>query len=188
MIGIIIRGSAITIACLLYATTVVAADPQLSRTPIYNPASKSYFQLFDDNVHPGNWDAARKRAAGKAYKGVRGRLAVVDSPETHKFVIQTFKLNQMRVSVWIGLRYWCSARLLQWEDGLPFEPYEPTAFRVWHADWTRSDEDACSMSRSARVGFAPVYYRTIGSLTRWQAVGAAKYFPYYLVEFTTGGE
>jgi hypothetical protein len=188
MIAIIIRGIAITVVCLLYATPLVAADLPLPRTPIYNPASKSYFQLFDDNVYPGNWDAARMRAASKAYKGVRGRLAVIDSPETHEFVMETFKLNQRRAATWIGLRYWCSARLLQWEDGLPFEPTKPDAFRVWHADWTRSDEDACSMARSGKVGFAPIYYRTIGSLTRWQAVGAAKYFSHYLVEFPTGGE
>jgi hypothetical protein len=188
MIAIIIRGIAIAVVCLLYVTPLVAADLPLPRTPIYNPASKSYFQLFDDNVYPGNWDAARARAAGKAYKGVRGRLAVIDTPETHKFVMQTFKLTQRQNAVWIGLRYWCSARLLQWEGGTPFEPSEPEAFRLWHAEWSRSEDDACRADRSGRVGFAPIYYRTIAGLTRWQAVGAAKYFPYYLVEFPTGGE
>lgn len=182
-----IRVFAIAFICMMYGAPLLAADLPLPRTPIYNPASKSYFQLFDDNVYPGNWNAARARAATHAYKGVRGRLAVVDKPETHAFLLQTFKLTQRKVAVWIGLRYWCDARLLQWEDGSPFEPSEPEAFRLWHADWSRSDADACSFTRSAKVGFAPVYYRTIGALTRWQAVGAAKYFSYYLVEFPTGG-
>lgn len=173
---------------LILIGPTLAAGEALPRTPIYNPASKSYFQLFDDNTYPGNWEAARNRAAMKAFKGVRGRLAVVDSPQTHEFLLRAFDLDRRKLSVWIGLRYWCSARLLQWEDGRPFSPSEPDRFRLWHAEWSRSDENACSLSRSAKVGFAPVYYRTIGGLTRWQAVGAAKYFSYYLVEFPTGGE
>lgn len=183
-----IRILTVTVICLLFGAPLLAADLPLPRTPFYNPASKSYFQLFDDNVYPGNWDAARARAMRKAYKGVRGRLAVVDSRETHEFLLRTFQLTRREVSVWIGLRYWCSARLLQWEDGRPFAPSEPEAFRLWHADWSRSDDDACRMTRSSRLGFSPVYYRTVGGLTRWQAVGAGKYFAYYLVEYPTGGE
>ena len=186
--SVMIRVLAIVLLCLLIGDPLLAAEGPLPRTPIYNSASKSYFQLFDDNEHPGNWEAARARAGMKAYKGVRGRLAVVDSPETHEFLLKAFSLDQRHLSVWIGLRYWCSARLLQWEEGRPFSPSEPDRFRLWHTEWSRSDENACSFSRSAKVGFAPVYYRTIGGLTRWQAVGAAKYFSYYLVEFPTGGE
>lgn len=183
-----IRLLATVLALLLACGSTSAADPPLPRSPIYNPASKTYFQLFDDNEHPGNWEAARSRANMKAYKGVRGRLAVVDSPETHAFLLRAFDLDQRHLSVWIGLRYWCSARLLQWEDGRPFSPADPEHFRLWHAQWARADADACNFTRSTKVGFAPVYYRTISGLTRWQAVGAAKYFSYYLVEFPTGGE
>lgn len=183
-----IRTFTILLFCSFYCAPLLAVELPLPQTPDYNPASKSYFQLFSDNSYPGHWMAARQRAGMKAYKGVRGRLAVVDSKETHDFLLQTFKLTKRRVSVWIGLRYWCSARMLQWEDGRPFEPTEPTRFRLWHADWSRSDEDACNMSKSGKVGFAPVYYRTIGGITRWQAVGAAKYFSYYLVEFPTGSK
>ncbi|HEY9536451.1 MAG TPA: C-type lectin domain-containing protein [Kiloniellaceae bacterium] len=176
------------IICMLFGRPSLAADLPLPRTPIYDSHSQSYFQLFGDNVHPGNWEAARIRAAQKFYKGVQGRLAVVDSAETHAFLLRAFKLNRRHISVWIGLRYWCSARLLQWEDGLPFAPSEPDHFRHWHANWSRTDQDACSFSKSSKVGFAPVYYRTIAGQARWQAVGAAKYFDYYLVEFPTGGE
>src|SRR3546814_16491925 len=104
---------------MLFGRPSLAADLPLPRTPIYDSHSQSYFQLFGDNVHPGNWEAARIRAAQKFYKGVQGRLAVVDSEETHAFLLRAFKLNRRHISVWIGLRYWCSARLLQWEDGLP---------------------------------------------------------------------
>lgn len=177
----------ISVLWLLCSGPLWAAE-SFRLTPVYNAHSKSYFQLFDDNENPGNWEAARIRAGKKIFKGVRGRLAVVDSPETHDFVVRTFHLDQRELSVWIGLRYWCSARLLQWEGGRPFSPSDHDRFRLWHAKWSRSDDSACGLTRSRRVGFAPVYYRTISGLTRWQAVGAAKYFSYYLVEFPTGEE
>lgn len=182
------RIAVISLLCLLWGSPSWAADGPFPRTPVYNPYSQSYFQLFGDNVNPGNWEAARARAGKKVFKGVRGRLAVVDSPEIHDFVLRTFDLTERQISVWIGLRYWCSARLLQWEGDRPYSPSDPDQFKVWHTQWSRSDEDACHFTKSAALGFAPVYYRTLGGLTRWQAVGAAKYFDYYLVEFPTGGE
>lgn len=182
-----VRAIAICLFCIIWGNPLWAAEP-LPLSPIYNPASKSYFQLFDDNEHPGNWQAARARAQMKAFKGVRGRLAVIDSPETHDFVVKSFDLNKRGVSVWIGLRYWCSARLLQWEGHRPFSPRDPDSFRLWHSQWSRSDQNACSFTGSAKVGYAPVYYRTMSGITRWQAVGAAKYFSYYLVEYPTGDE
>lgn len=165
-----------------------AAEGPFPNVPVYNASSKSYFQLFADNENPGNWEAARARAAMKSYKGVRGRLAVVDTAQLHDFVLRTFDLTKRNTSVWIGLRYWCQPHLLQWETGRAFSPSDPGHFEIWHSKWSRSDESACGLSKSTKVGFAPVYYRTIGSVTRWQAVGAAKYFTYYLVEFPTGKE
>ena len=176
---------------ILCDNPVRAAEGPFPLTPIYNPSSKSYFQLFGDNHHPGNWEAARTRAAMKSFKNVRGRLAVIDSVETHKFVLQTFDLTRRKVAVWIGLRYWCKTHLLQWDSSRPFSPSDAGYFRIWHARWSRNDEtkgDACQFTGSRRSGFAPIYYRTIGASTRWQAVGAAKFFPHYLVEFPTGKE
>lgn len=184
---IMMKLAAACLFILFYSGSLLAAEP-LPLTPIYNPHSKSYFQLFDDNNNPGHWEAARSRASAKAYNGVRGRLAVIDSPETHEFVLRAFDLDQRGVAVWIGLRYWCNARLLQWEEHRPFSPSDPENFRIWHSQWSRSDENACTFSGSAKRGYAPVYYRTMHGLTRWQAVGASKYFSYYLVEFPTGGD
>lgn len=180
-----IRAFAIAIACLLVNGPLLAADPPLPRTPIYNPHSKSYFQLFDDNLHPGTWEAARVRALRKTFHDAPGRLAVVDSRETHDFLLRAFDLDQRSPSVWIGLRYWCSARLLQWEEGVPFSPSDPEPFKLWHAQWTYREAPACSTRASA---FAPVYYRTMGKLTRWQAVEGSRSLSHYLVEFPTGGE
>jgi hypothetical protein len=180
------RVTLICLFCVLYSTPLWAAEYPYPNSPVYNPHSKSYFQLFADNENPGNWEAARTRAGTKSFKGVRGRLAVINSAETHDFVLQTFQLTRRKVSVWIGLRYWCSARLLQWEADRPFSPSDPEHFKMWHSQWSRSDENACNFAKSVRAGFAPVYYRTIGNVTRWQAAGAAKYFSYYLVEFPIG--
>jgi hypothetical protein len=174
---------AIGLLSLVFIGQLRAAEGPFPNVPVYNPASQSYFQLFGDNQNPGNWEAAKVRAGQKSFKGIRGRLAVVDSAQTHDFVLRTFDLNTRKISVWIGLRYWCNARLLQWEEQRAFSPSDPGHFKIWHAQWSRSDESACTLSKSTKVGFAPVYYRTIGNVTRWQAVGAAKYFNYYLVEF-----
>jgi hypothetical protein len=174
---------AIGLLLLVYIGQLGAAEGPFPNVPVYNPDSQSYFQLFSDNENPGNWEAARVRAGQKSFKGIRGRLAVIDNAQTHDFVLRTFDLNRRKISVWIGLRYWCNARLLQWEEQRAYSPSDPGHFKIWHAQWSRSDENACNMTKSTKVGFAPVYYRTIGNVTRWQAVGAAKYFDYYLVEF-----
>jgi hypothetical protein len=183
------RAAATLIFCMIVLGAQQAAgfEPKQSK-PFYNPASKSYFQLFDDNIHPGHWQAARERATQKVFKGVHGRLAVIDSQETHNFVMQHFGLTWRDASVWIGLRYWCSVRMLQWEGSRPFPPSEPGAFSLWHTPWSRLGDDACLSGESRKAGFSPVYYRNIAGVVRWQAVAAAKYFDLYLVEFVTDGE
>lgn len=181
---------------MVWGHALWAAEGQQT-APIFDPSSKSYFQLFDDNVNPGTWDAARSRAASKVHNGVRGRLAVIDSVETHKFIIRNFGMNWHEASVWIGLRYWCSAHMLQWEGELPFSPSDAGRFRLWHSQWARNGSgqgasagmaDTCGMAASRKQGFAPVYYRNIGGVVRWQATGAGKGFANYLVEFVTNGE
>jgi Lectin C-type domain len=182
-----VRIAVMLLFCMLCGHPLWAAEGLPKSAPIYNPSSKSYFQLFNDNVN-SNWEKARLRATTKVYKGIHGRLAVVDSMETHKFILQNFGLNWREASVWIGLRYWCSVRMLQWEDGLPYSPSDANHFKIWHSRWARNDSDACYSAKSRKTGFAPIYYRNIGGTVRWQAVGAAKFFSTYLVEYVTNGE
>jgi hypothetical protein len=182
------RKAVLFLICMLWSTPLWSAGGPQQSAPIYDPASKSYFQLFNDNFNPGNWEAAKQRAGEKVFKGVRGRLAVVDSVETHNFIIQNFHLNWRDASVWIGFRYWCSVHMLQWEGSLPYSPSDANHFALWHSSWSRGNQDPCSMYKSLKLGYAPVYYRNIGGTIRWQAVGAAKYFAYYLVEYVTNGE
>ena len=153
--------------------------------PVYNPATKSYFQLFNDNAGAnkgGRWDRAMKRAARKSYKGVRGRLAVVDSAEVHSFLQTEFALplQKIKEGIWIGLRYWCSVRRLQWVSG---DMHPPTAFKRWDRNWARNSRANCQ----GGGGYLPVYY-TGGKRFRWQATLSAKFFKWYFVEFPTGAE
>lgn len=170
------------------ASTAGAAEP--GGLPVYNPASKSYFQFFSDNLRPGDWVTARKRAEMKVYKGVRGRLAEVHDQETHDFLVRAFQLDRHENSVWIGLRYWCNARLLQWGHERAFAPSEPDHFRIWLNPWQRDAAmpgGSCGMHASTISGFVPVYYANDGGFAGWRATGSAKYFDYYIVEYPTGG-
>ena len=177
---------------LVFCGFVCTAQAQTASTqPIYDPVSKSYFQLFNDNKHPGTWAAARVRAESKIYKRIRGRLAEVRNPEIHEFILNHFDIKSERVDVWIGLRYWCKLRMLQWGRSKPFSPSEPNQFRAWHAVWQRHPDlpgGVCGMTASSSAGYVPVHYRTLNGVTRWQASGIAKFFSYYLVEYPAGEE
>src|SRR5215469_7602830 len=98
----------------LMASPLWAAD--VSDTFVYDPASKSYFELIDgrksDHYQPGydsigygegpTWQEAYNFARSRAYKGVNGRLAIVRGIATHDFLERTFHPDSF---AWIGLRY-----------------------------------------------------------------------------------
>jgi|SRR5215468_10164275 len=176
-------------AWLLIAVTVLigtSVDADDKSGPIYSPVSKSYFQLFSDNTYPGTWVAAKQRAEAHRFRGVKGRLAVVDSPEIDRFIISRFGFKH---ETWIGLRYWCSFRKLQWINGEAFSPADRRKYTNWHAKWYRSDETICGTGTlTSHDDYMPVYYLSIAGAARWQAVGDKKWFKYYLVEYPTKGE
>jgi hypothetical protein len=62
--------------------------------PIYNPRTKSYFELQVDLPKPQQWQNAVRYARTKTFKGVRGRLAIVKDLETHSFLRANFTLNE----------------------------------------------------------------------------------------------
>ena len=188
--GAIIASVAYLIAC----GAALAANQFVDKhgPVVYNPHTKSYFQLFRDNVHGGGrWANALDRAKTKYYKGIAGRLAHVEDPETHQFLVENLGLRHEREPIWIGLRYWCSLKMLQWTSDRAFSPSDADRFRMWHTYWSAQgpNSSACDLSASyGRRGFAPVYYTTINGVTRWQATGAAKFYDRYVVEYLTGGE
>ena len=150
----------------------------VSIKPIYNPGTKSYFELRVDLPNPPQWGTAVRYARTKIFKGVRGRLAVVKDLQTHSFLKANFELRE---EAWIGLRYFCSFRKLVWADGTE-QPR--TAFRMWAKKWYRTDV-RCGKQR---IQFMPIYYMPTNKGFKWQASGPAKYFVSYFVEYPTGAK
>lgn len=147
--------------------------------PIYNPHTKSYFELRVDLPKPPQWRTAVRYARSKTFKGVRGRLAIVSDLKTHSFLRANFTLNEQ---AWIGMRFLCNVRKLVWENG---EVQERTAFKVWGRQWARDPKLTC---RSQRIDYMPVAYTATNKGFRWQASGPEKYFISYIVEYPTGSE
>ena len=153
--------------------------------PIYNPASKSYFQLLKGTGKHNFWQEAHEQARTQVFKGARGRLAVVDHEETHKFIMKNFDTSK---EMWIGLRYWCEFRLLEWVGLRPYSPTDPEYFQNWHNQWSRNGQ-ACPANATGPGAFMGVYYQPLGSgSARWQAVRGGKGFGRLLVEYPTGEE
>ena len=157
--------------------------------PVYDPRSKSYFELRNDLAGNGSsWIQAKRVAESLRYKGERGRLAVVDSPQVHQFLVENFDLKE---ETWIGLRFWCKYRQLQWVNG---KVHRRDAFNHWDSRWYRYQGAAdpnlgwCRTAGTVAAGFMPVYYLPRKKGYRWQAVGADKGFRSYLVEYPTGSQ
>lgn len=168
-------------ALLLFATPEALAESTYGR-PIYNPATKSYFELRGDNREEV-WMNARRRAEALEYKGVRGRLAVVTSPETHSFLAKNFDID---VEAWIGLRYWCTYRKLQWVTG---DVLSPEHFTAWASQWNKPEPiGPCEGASTMVTGYMPVFYQPTANGFKWQAVNAGKGYSRYFVEYPTGRE
>lgn len=151
--------------------------------PIYNPHTKSYFELRVDLPKPPQWRTAVRYARSKKFKGVRGRLAFVKDLKTHSFLRANFTLNEQ---AWIGLRFFCGVRKLVWVDG---QIHERKAFKVWARQWHRTNVTCRSQkSRQGRIDYMPVAYTQTNKGFRWQASGPGKYFVSYFVEYLTGSE
>lgn len=155
--------------------------------PLYSPHSKSYFELRSDKKN-ALWSEAQEAAEKLVYKGARGRLAVVRGIEVHQFLFRNFRLLE---ETWIGLRFWCRFKKLQWIDG---RIHPRDGFNYWDPRWYRYYGSAdpglqwCQSNGSARSGYMPVYYLPSDKGYRWQAVDSSKVFNYYLVEYPTGKE
>lgn len=140
----------------------------------YYSASDTYFEL----VYTGgaidanrlNWRTAAERAAKMSHRGREGRLAVVDTPEKHQFIREHF---QWRLPTWIGLRYWCSSRMMMWVNGVI---HEHSGFQNWAIPWHRT-HIRCGKNN---IPYMPVYYT---EAAQWQASGSAKKFRSLLVEY-----
>jgi len=165
-----------------YQKDLVAGKPLWKSDPVLHPGSGSYFQLVRDQSGKSgsngrHWDEAVAAARNMTYKGRRGRLAVIDNPELHQWILNQWDITTLRGGgqTWIGLRYWCPYRQLAWIDGTehPFTAYTP-----WSTPWYRQDGIRCSTTNIPYMG---VYIdpRTL----RWRATGYKKAHKFYIVEY-----
>lgn len=146
--------------------------------PIYNPHTKSYFEL-QYSRQDRNWRNASRWASTLSYKGVQGRLAIVRSVETHDFLLTRFHLESNEA--WIGLRLNCDSGKLIWVDG---SVLESDGFSVWDLQQWHRTRIRCGHNEILHMG---VYYRPREKYFRWQAAGENKAFNRYFIEYPTGG-
>ena len=187
------------LACaMVSAVTVGGAWAQqgvLINTPVYNPETKSYFELarnVKDPKYPEwrqtyQWPVAKVMASKREFKGVKGRLAVVQSKQTNDFLRETFKPDG---PAWIGLRYWCFYHKLEWVTG---EVIEPGDYQNWENPWNVTGVSKTAGARWTcsdidKAAFAPVNYWNVTEGFRWNGNGQRKTLSDFLVEYPTGGE
>ncbi len=171
----------------LFLPTSADARPVLDK-PMYDPVSKSYFELHkvtrDEDrraveIPELPFDQAERFARQRTFKGVRGRLAVVKSNETHLFLMQNF---QPDLPVWIGLRYYCKLRELRWVSG---EKVTRKSFQAWDPNWDQSGNAGCIKGRG-QADWMSVCYSPVQDGFRWVMKGARKHYVMYFVEYPTG--
>lgn len=167
--------------------------------PIYDPDTKSYFELYNPAVKtPGAdraqskpynrmvWERAMLFAASRKFKGVHGRLAVVDTAKTHEFLAEHFELGE---PAWIGLRYWCSYKRLQWSTG---EVHPFTHFQHWGSVWNIDGDSSGATKRASdcqkpgRNNFYPVHYWPTDEGFYWNANASSRGFASMFIEYQTG--
>ena len=153
-------------------------DGTVTAGPYYNPASKSYFELFRMQKIPGQqtrWFGAKALAEKQFFKGAQGHLATVKDIETHQFILRHFSGS----NYWIGLQYFCASETLKWVDGTDATQ---SSFSAWDSDWSNT------YIRCADMGYMPVHYttKTTTNALRWRASGPNKGYNVYLVEYPTG--
>jgi hypothetical protein len=119
------------------------------------------------------------------YKGRRGRLAVVDSPELHAFLQNTFRPSDI---VWIGLRYWCEYNRGIWSSG---KIYKLTGYSNWASPWNidgpyryaHPDGSTPKNTHCAKGHAWGVHYWPVKDGFQWNANGWNKHSVLFFVEY-----
>lgn len=176
----------IFVALLSVAAPAQAQGPVYGK-PMYDPASKSYFELVKvaPELAPGfaipslPWDKALQAASGRSFKNTKGRLAIVRSLETHMFILENLRPP---AAAWIGLRYLCKSRKLVWSNG---EYFKPGDFQAWDTKWDHSGNAGC-VNQVGEGDWMSVTYTPANQGFRWIALGNKKIYTLYLVEYPTG--
>ena len=172
----------LAVAMFFTAGSALAADSVYNK-PIYDPATKSYIELIKltraeeskQYVPSMNWQSAQEYAGRRNFKGVKGRLAIIKDAETHALIMKNLRPSEY---TWIGLRYICSQKKLQWTDG---SVHLKTDFSAWHSQWDQSAGVECQ-----ELGYMPVAYNGMPDGFRWVAKGGLKLYTDMLIQYPTG--
>jgi len=170
---------------------IVDTGETLYDKPVLFPGTGAYYELVNiRNQYPGRfgrkgvtgWHQVKALAEERFHEGRRGRLAVVNSKEISDFLRDTFKPVR---PAWIGLRYWCSFKRLQWVTG---ESIRPGDFENWGRDWNVNGGSPTIPNRVTqcrRTGhdYWPVHYWSVRNGFRWNANGMFKHFRAFFVEY-----
>ncbi len=155
--------------------------------PVYDPYSKSYFELGNNPAGGGSrvagWPTADRIARSKSYKGVRGRLAIIRSREANDFILKTFKPPN---ETYFGLRMACSEGFkLIWVDGkiLSRKDYQNWG-RMWHYPYRYLP---CT-GTGANAKYGGVVYNRLEGRPRWYVIAPLHATVAFLVEYPTGKE
>ena len=152
---------------------------QLFNVPVYDPNSRSYFELRRFGIRGANWSEASRLARSKIFKGVRGRLAVIRSRETNEFIVKVIRPPD---ETWIGLRLFCKGRKLFWVDGRLLSGKD---YKNWGRRWHYPDRYYPCKERAKYAGIGYVRYQGV---PRWWAMAPAHRTRAYLVQYPTGKE
>jgi len=188
LVGTVVSAGLAALVLAISVSNAFAQAPDENKIgPFYDAESKSYFELraYSSIRPPGRtWANLGAQVKKLTFKGVRGRLAIIRSRETHDFVQREIlkKTDKHVTAVWIGLRLFCRGMKLMWVDG---HVRRRGDFAVWNRQWFRNKDITCMTSN---FQYMPVSYGQSGSNWRWQASGPIKNFPHVLVEYPTGEE
>lgn len=177
--------SSVTIA---FAASAFAQVGPVLDQPLLESTTKSYFELVtvkteeiglsSRHAQEVRWEVAEKLASKRTHQGRRGRLAVIRSPEVYLFLLREFRSDH---PAWIGLRYICRDRQLQWSSGQKFRKGD---FQAWHHQWDQSVRGAgCRGTQGGERPFMPVAVSPAMDGFKWFAVGGFKEYTRYFVEY-----
>ncbi len=159
----------------------------LFNTKVYDPHSKSYFEM-KSGLMVGRYQDAHTYAKSQSYKGTAGRLAIIKSKETQLFINRIFRPS---TETWIGLRLTCRPRSLVWNTGEVIN--RETDYTNWGLQWHYPDKFIpCSGGRGASGGnaynglFAGIALIPYRGVIRWWAVAPGHGMNRALIEYPAG--
>lgn len=159
----------------LVTPTSTARAEQVTSEPVSGVVTcgDSQYQAIKATTEAGRsgvrWAQAREEAQRITHQGQRARLAVIPNMQVHACVSQKL-VPKAKSEAWIGLRYWCPYRKLQWATGEMRAHSKPSP---WALRWSRYG--------TCQTQYTGVYYTT--DTKRWQAVESTKRFRYMIVEY-----